>query len=143
MRRLSYLSTCRPLLTSRPDSQSTTSGLYYQPSFTMTPTLIVYLAPAQISVHRDDGSLPRFITTYVSDQRVKEQGKNIHLLSAQRAQHSDIDPGLTSRLVEMRSLNSDASDELQGTSEVRATACPAEGNKNTRSRKLLDKFRKR
>jgi hypothetical protein len=115
----------------------------------MTPTLIVYLAPAHISVHRDDGSSPRFIATFVSDQKVEQESKNIHLLSAQRAQHSDIDPGLTSRPVEMRTVNSIASNELQGTSEgdrsqavLRATAYPTEGNKNTRSRKLRLKFRK-
>jgi hypothetical protein len=51
--------------------------------------------------------------------------------------------------VEMRTVNSIASNELQGTSEgdrsqavLRATAYPTEGNKNTRSRKLRLKFRK-
>ena len=46
-----------------------------------TSTLIVYLAPAAISLHRDDGSLPRIIAVSlpdISDERADEQGENIH-----------------------------------------------------------------
>ncbi|KAF8494123.1 hypothetical protein F5888DRAFT_1848211 [Russula emetica] len=60
-------------------------------------------APAALSLHREDGSSPRFIAVSLpdvslADQRADGQGENIHLISAQRAQHSDIDLELTSRL---------------------------------------------
>jgi hypothetical protein len=64
----------------------------------VTSTLIVYLEPAAISLHRDDGSSPRFIPTSlpdVPDQRADEQGENIHLIGAQLAQRSGIDSELT------------------------------------------------
>jgi hypothetical protein len=60
----------------------------------MTPTLIVYLEPAAISLHRDDGSSPRLIAASIPDvsgQRVDEQGENIHLIGARRAQNSGAD----------------------------------------------------
>jgi len=78
------------------------------------------LARATISSHREDGSTPRFITTNipdVSEQRADEQGKNIHLPSAQCAQNSGIDSGLTSRLEETRTLDSFAPKEVMETSE--------------------------
>jgi hypothetical protein len=104
--------------------------------------LIVYLAPAAISLHRDDGSSPRFIAASppdVSDQREDEQGENIHLISAQRAQHSGIGSELTSRLVETRTLDSFALSEM-ATSEgnrphpvMRASVPPVDGDPYTRS----------
>ncbi len=56
----------------------------------------------------------------VSDQEADEQDKNIHLRSAQLAQRSGIDSGLTSRLAETRTLNSYATvsaSEIMGTPE--------------------------
>src|SRR5712672_2596772 len=55
-----------------------------------TSTLIASLAPGALSLHREDGSSPRFIAAplpKVSDleERVDEQGENIHLIGAQRA----------------------------------------------------------
>jgi hypothetical protein len=55
----------------------------------MTLTLIVYLAPVAISSHQDDDSRPDIIAASipdVPDQRVDEQGENIHLIGAQCAQ---------------------------------------------------------
>ena len=63
-----------------------------------TSTLIASLAPAALSLHREDGSPPRFIATSLpdgSDHGADEQGENIHLICAQRAQHSGIDSKLT------------------------------------------------
>jgi hypothetical protein len=54
----------------------------------MTLNLIVYLEPAAISLHRDDGSSPRLITASIPDvsgQGVDEQGENIHLIGVQCA----------------------------------------------------------
>lgn len=67
-----------------------------------TSTLIASLAPPAVSLHREDGSSPRFIATSLpdgSDHGADEQGENIHLICAQRAQHS-------SRLAETHTLDS-------------------------------------
>ena len=89
--------------------------LQYTPN--VTSTLIVYLASAAISLHRDDGSSPRIIPVPlpladVSDERADEKGEDIHLISAQCAQHSGIDSELTSRLAETSTLSSFAPSEL-------------------------------
>jgi hypothetical protein len=58
----------------------------------------VYLAPVAISPHQGDDSRPGFIpasTPDVLDQRADEQGENIHLIGARRAQNSGIDSELT------------------------------------------------
>ncbi len=111
---------------------------------TINSTLIVYIAPPAIGPQRGDGSAPRFIAASppdVSDQKVDEQGRNIHSLSAQRVHHSNIDSGLTSRLAETRTLNSIASSELRGTSKgnhlhpvlpATITSTPIEGDTYTR-----------
>jgi hypothetical protein len=65
----------------------------------MTPNLIVCLEPAAISLHRDDGSSPRLIAAFIPDvidERIDEQGENIHLIDPQRAQNPGIDSELTS-----------------------------------------------
>ena len=51
----------------------------------------MYLASVSLSLHREDGTTPRFVTAtpldvsqdYSSDE--EEEGEKIHLLSAQRA----------------------------------------------------------
>ena len=58
----------------------------------------MYLAPVAIGSHQEDDSRPLFIVASipdVSDQRADEQGENIHLIGAQRAQHSGIHSELT------------------------------------------------
>jgi len=94
-----------------------------------------------MSSHREDGSTPGLIAANapdVSDQEADEQDENIHLRSAQLAQNSGIDSGLTSRLAETCTLNSyatvsDSASELIETLEenrlhpvLPASALPSE-----------------
>ena len=57
------------------------------------------LAPAAIGLHQDEEPTPRFIAASPPDvsesgQRANEEGKNTHLIGAQRAQNSGTDPEL-------------------------------------------------
>ena len=48
----------------------------------------MYLVPAAISLHRGDGTIPRFVAASASDAsdpRADDDSENIHLLSGQRA----------------------------------------------------------
>ena len=46
--------------------------------------LIVCLVPAALSIHREDGTMPRFVTASLSnisqDQRANEGGEKSHLM---------------------------------------------------------------
>ena len=84
-------------LTSRPASQSTASGLYCCCS-SMTSMVTMYLAPATVGLHQDDGSRTHWIAASPpddSDEKTDEQGKNIHLIGAQRTQNSGFESELT------------------------------------------------
>jgi hypothetical protein len=64
----------------------------------MTSMLIMYLAPVIVGLHRDDGSGTRLIAASPpgdSDKRTDEQGKDTHLIGAQRAQNSGLESELT------------------------------------------------
>jgi hypothetical protein len=52
--------------------------------FTMTSELIVHLVPAALSIHREDGTMPRFVSTSLfdvsQDQRANEGGEKFYLM---------------------------------------------------------------
>jgi hypothetical protein len=58
----------------------------------------MYLAPVDISLHEEDDSRRSLIAASIPDaleQRVNEQGENIHLIGLRRTQNSGIDSELT------------------------------------------------
>lgn len=59
----------------------------------------MYLVPAGISLHQEDGTTPRLITASIPDvspdQRAGEEGEKIHLINLQRTQPPCVNPELT------------------------------------------------
>ncbi len=80
----------------------------------------VHLASAAIRSHLEDGSRSRFIASLIPVGVLDQRGENIHLIRAQRAQHSSIDSGLTSRLAEAGTPDSYFTDSVSA-SEIMET----------------------